>query len=108
MLAKTSRGAGRAQCAYTDSDTLKYLICCNLYAAGILRLTRKVGSAIRVGSLFGSDFGSNDMKYFALSYVVVDDFVARRSTYRDEHLRLARESHRRGELRLAGALTDPA
>jgi uncharacterized protein YciI len=48
------------------------------------------------------------MNYFALFYHVVDDFVARRSAYREEHLRLAREAHRRGELLLAGALTDPA
>jgi uncharacterized protein YciI len=48
------------------------------------------------------------MKYFALFYDVVDDFVSRRTAYREEHLRLAREAHRRGELLLAGALTDPA
>ncbi len=48
------------------------------------------------------------MKYFALFYYVVDDFVSRRTAYREEHLRLAREAHRRGELLLAGALSDPA
>ena len=48
------------------------------------------------------------MAYYALFYDVVDDFVSRRSEYREEHLRLAREAHRRGELVLAGALTDPA
>jgi uncharacterized protein YciI len=48
------------------------------------------------------------MNYFALFYHVVNDFVARRSAYREEHLRLAREAHRRGELLLAGALADPA
>jgi uncharacterized protein YciI len=48
------------------------------------------------------------MKYFALFYKVVDDYVSRRSLYRAEHLRLAREAHRRGELVLGGALTDPA
>ena len=48
------------------------------------------------------------MKYFALFYYVVEEFVSRRSTYREEHLRLAREAHRRGELVLAGALADPA
>lgn len=48
------------------------------------------------------------MKYFALFYYVVDDFVSRRSPYRQEHLRLAREAHQRGELLLAGALDDPA
>jgi uncharacterized protein YciI len=48
------------------------------------------------------------MKYYALFYYVVDDFVSRRSAYREEHLRLAREAHHRGELLLAGALADPA
>jgi uncharacterized protein YciI len=48
------------------------------------------------------------MAYYALFYEVVDDFIARRSTFRDEHLRLAREAHARGELILAGALADPS
>ncbi len=48
------------------------------------------------------------MPYYAVFYDVVDDFVARRGAYREEHLRLAREAHARGELVLAGALADPA
>jgi uncharacterized protein YciI len=48
------------------------------------------------------------MNYYALFYYVVDDFVARRARYREEHLGLVREAHRRGELLLAGAFTDPA
>ncbi len=48
------------------------------------------------------------MKYYALFYDVVADFVSRRAKYREEHLQLAREAHLRGELLLAGALTDPA
>jgi uncharacterized protein YciI len=48
------------------------------------------------------------MRYYVLFYSVVNDFVARRAAYRDDHLRLAREAHGRGELLLAGALTDPA
>src|SRR6266849_665444 len=48
------------------------------------------------------------MPYFALFYEAVDDFIVRRATYRDEHLRLVREAHTRGELLLAGALGDPA
>jgi len=51
---------------------------------------------------------NGDMSYFALFYDVVDDFVSRRTLYREEHLRLAREAHRRGELLLAGAFTEPA
>ena len=47
------------------------------------------------------------MAYFALLYDLVDDMVNRRVPYRDAHLGLAREAHARGELLLAGALTDP-
>jgi len=47
------------------------------------------------------------MAYFALFYEVIDDFVVRRAPFRDEHLRLAREAHARGEILLAGALADP-
>jgi uncharacterized protein len=47
------------------------------------------------------------MEYYALFYDVVDDYVARRAAYRDEHLRLVRAAHVRGELLLAGALGDP-
>jgi uncharacterized protein YciI len=47
--------------------------------------------------------------YYALFYdELVDDFVNRRAPFREEHLRLARESHDRGEIQLAGALADPA
>jgi len=48
------------------------------------------------------------MKYFALIYYVVEGFVPRRTPFREEHLRLVGEAHRRGELLLAGALGDPA
>lgn len=48
------------------------------------------------------------MGYYALFYEVVDDFVERRSPFREEHLRLAREAHRNGEIVLAGALAEPA
>ena len=47
------------------------------------------------------------MNYYTLFYDVVDGFVSRRAPYREEHLRLAREAHRRGELFMAGALGDP-
>ena len=47
------------------------------------------------------------MQYYALFYEVVDDFIARRAAFREEHLRLAREAHANGELVLAGALEDP-
>ncbi|HEY1468838.1 MAG TPA: YciI-like protein [Candidatus Acidoferrum sp.] len=48
------------------------------------------------------------MPYFAVFYDVVDDFVARRAAFRQEHLRGVSESYARGELVLAGALADPA
>lgn len=48
------------------------------------------------------------MGYYALFYEVVDDFIKRRTPYRNDHLRLAREAHARGDLVLAGALADPA
>ena len=48
------------------------------------------------------------MKYYIMFYYLVDDYIARRAPLRDEHLRLAREAHQRGELILAGALSEPA
>jgi uncharacterized protein YciI len=47
------------------------------------------------------------MPYFALFYDVVEDYVTRRAPLREEHLGKAREAHGRGELLLAGALSDP-
>jgi uncharacterized protein len=48
------------------------------------------------------------MNYYALFYEVVDDFVARRTPFRQEHLRLANKARERGEILLAGALAEPA
>jgi len=48
------------------------------------------------------------MAYYALFYDVVENFVERRAPYRTEHLKLADEANRRGELVLAGALAEPA
>jgi uncharacterized protein len=47
------------------------------------------------------------MNYYALLYDTVDEFITRRQPYRDEHLRLVREAHARGEVAWAGALGDP-
>ena len=47
------------------------------------------------------------MKYYILKYYLTDDYLERRSSYREEHLQLAGELHQRGELILGGALTDP-
>jgi uncharacterized protein len=48
------------------------------------------------------------MNYYALFYEVVDDFVARRTPFRQEHLRLANEARGCGEIVFAGALAEPA
>lgn len=47
------------------------------------------------------------MKIFVLFYYVVEDYIAKRAAYREEHLKLSVESHKRGELLLGGALDDP-
>lgn len=47
------------------------------------------------------------MNYYALFYDVVEDYMARRPLYRDEHLQLAQAAHERGELVLGGAFSDP-
>ncbi len=47
------------------------------------------------------------MKYYVLFYEMVDDMVNRRAPYREEHLRLIREGHARGEILIAGAVGDP-
>jgi uncharacterized protein len=58
-------------------------------------------------SVDGRSEKKRPMSYYALFYYVVDDFVLRRSRYRNEHLRLAREASLRGELLLAGAIGYP-
>ena len=46
--------------------------------------------------------------YWLLRYDLVDDYLERRAPLRETHLALARAAQERGELRLAGALDDPA
>ena len=45
--------------------------------------------------------------YYVLSYDVVDDMVTRRAPYREQHLKLIRDGHARGEIVMAGAVGDP-
>ncbi|MCU0708403.1 MAG: YciI family protein, partial [Pirellula sp.] len=45
--------------------------------------------------------------YFILTYDVVEDYVARRAPFREEHLRLAQEYADAKKLLLGGALADP-
>ena len=47
------------------------------------------------------------MKYFALFYDVVDNYLERRMPHRQSHLKLAKEALERGEIVMAGALGDP-
>ncbi|KEO74595.1 YciI-like protein [Anditalea andensis] len=48
------------------------------------------------------------MSYYVLFYKTVDDYIVRRIPYREEHLRLAEEARIKGDLVMAGALSDPA
>jgi uncharacterized protein YciI len=45
--------------------------------------------------------------HLVLEYALADDYLERRAALREEHLSLAREAHERGELLLAGALSEP-
>ena len=45
--------------------------------------------------------------HFLLIYDFVPDYLERRPAHRSDHLRLAWEAERRGELLLAGALAEP-
>jgi uncharacterized protein len=46
--------------------------------------------------------------YVLLEYQLVSDYLDRRGEYRDEHLALASAAAERGEIAMAGALSDPA
>jgi uncharacterized protein YciI len=48
------------------------------------------------------------MPYFALIYELADDYLSRRTAFRQEHLGFATAAHERGEIVLAGAFADPA
>jgi hypothetical protein len=45
--------------------------------------------------------------HYLLFYELADDYLARRTAFREVHLQKAWQSHARGELMLGGALTDP-
>jgi uncharacterized protein len=46
--------------------------------------------------------------YYVLFYKTVDNYIEKRTPFREEHLRLANEARSKGTLMLAGALADPA
>ncbi len=45
--------------------------------------------------------------HYLLFYDTAPDYLERRTVFRAEHLKLARDAHARGELVLAGALAEP-
>jgi uncharacterized protein YciI len=45
--------------------------------------------------------------YYVLLYDVVEDMITKRAPYREEHLRLIRDAHARGEIVMGGAVGDP-
>jgi uncharacterized protein YciI len=47
------------------------------------------------------------MNHYLLIYDLADDYLARRAEFRGLHLKLAWAAHERGELVLAGALSEP-
>lgn len=48
------------------------------------------------------------MNYYILFYKTVADYIERRGEFRSEHLKLAREAAKKGDLILGGALDEPA
>jgi hypothetical protein len=50
---------------------------------------------------------AESMPYYVLFYDVIDDYVKRRGEFREQHLRVARESLMQGELVFGGALEEP-
>jgi uncharacterized protein len=46
--------------------------------------------------------------HYLLCYDLAADYLARRGQFRDEHLKLAWAAQERGEIVVAGALSDPA
>lgn len=47
------------------------------------------------------------MNYYALIYHLANDYMERRTKFREEHLKLAKELNEKGEMILAGAFSDP-
>ncbi|MGA2991975.1 MAG: YciI-like protein [Candidatus Korobacteraceae bacterium] len=45
--------------------------------------------------------------HYLLFYELVDGYVEKRAPFREQHLKYARQAFERGELVLAGALSDP-
>ena len=48
------------------------------------------------------------MTHYILFYKTAENYIEKRAPYRDAHLQLAQEAHKRGNLILAGAFSEPA
>jgi hypothetical protein len=46
--------------------------------------------------------------YYILFYTTVDNYVEKRTPFREEHLSLAQQAYQNGSLIMGGALNDPA
>ena len=46
--------------------------------------------------------------YHLLFYTTIDNYIAKRAAFREEHLRLATAAHENGDLIMAGAMAEPA
>jgi hypothetical protein len=46
--------------------------------------------------------------YYILFYTTVDNYVEKRTPFREEHLSLAQQAYQNGSLIMGGALDDPA
>lgn len=46
--------------------------------------------------------------YYILFYTTVDNYIEKRASYREEHLKYAQKAYEKGELIMAGALSEPA
>lgn len=45
--------------------------------------------------------------YYILLYEVIDDYINKRASFREEHLRIANEAVEKGQLLLGGAFDNP-
>ncbi len=45
--------------------------------------------------------------YYILFYKTVENYIEKRAPFRDEHLQLVQNAHKRGEIVMACALDDP-
>lgn len=46
--------------------------------------------------------------YYLLFYTTIDNYIEKRTPYRESHLKLAQQAKENGELIMAGALANPA